>query len=81
MKKKAATPKESKKPLTPGELIKKHIHDQNHVVTDEELQQVKVGVDAVDESEVKKREKELEEGIEELKEKHAPNPYDVLGNE
>lgn len=35
------------KKLTPKELIKKHILDPNHTVTDEELSEVQVGVPPV----------------------------------
>jgi len=40
--------------LTPAELFQKHIKDPNHVVTEEELKNLKVGVDAEDEKEISK---------------------------
>jgi hypothetical protein len=42
--------------LTPKELVLKHIFDKNHVVTEEELKNVKVGFSSVESVEVKKEE-------------------------
>lgn len=39
--------------MTPGDLVRKHIMDRNHVVTEEEIWNLKVGVDAEDNHEVK----------------------------
>ena len=39
--------------MTPGDLVRKHIMDRNHVVTEEEIWNLKVGVDAEDNYEVK----------------------------
>ena len=63
--------------LTAAELVRKHLKDPNHVVTDEELQNVKVGSEAeVDES---KEVDKLEEEIEAVpKVDSVPNPYSVL---
>ncbi len=62
--------------LNPHDLIKKHIEDKEHTVTDEELQNIKVGEDAIPDEELEKGIKEKED---ELKHKpHLPNPYDVL---
>jgi hypothetical protein len=36
------------KKLTPAELVKIHLKDPSHVITDEELQMVKVGADGDD---------------------------------
>ena len=66
--------------LSPKELMRKHLNDPNHQVTDEELRNVKVGVDAEDEQQVI-------EGSEKIKEKinttpdntSLPNPYSVIG--
>jgi hypothetical protein len=45
--------------LTPKELVLKHIFDKNHVVTEEELKNVKVGFSPLERVEVKKQEEEL----------------------
>lgn len=42
--KKTPSSKNDKKGLTAHELTQKHMKDENHVVTDEELRTVKVGV-------------------------------------
>jgi hypothetical protein len=42
--------------LTPKELVLKHIFDKNHVVTEEELKNVKVGFPSVESVEVEKKE-------------------------
>ena len=72
------------KKLTPAELIKKHLNDRNHVITDEELQKVMVGVDSHSEPyknviaaadsnrETAKNEKQV------TNEKNVANPYDSL---
>ncbi len=39
--------------MTPGDLVRKHIMDRNHVVTEEEIWNLKVGVDAEDNYQVK----------------------------
>ena len=66
----------NKENLSPRDLIKKHIENKDHVVTDEELQTVKVGQQAGSEEanrkEVDARKEELESTP------HLPNPYDVL---
>lgn len=55
--------------MTPGDLVRKHIMDRNHVVTEEELWSLRVGVDAEDDLLVKEQvEKFVDEiihGIEE----------------
>jgi hypothetical protein len=56
------------------------MEDPSHVITDEELKKVKVGDDAVSETELKD---ETEEKSDEIKNDHSkgddvPNPYDVL---
>lgn len=55
--------------MTPGDLVRKHIMDRNHVVTEEEIWNLRVGVDAEDESvvhqQVEKFVDEIIHGIEE----------------
>jgi hypothetical protein len=42
--------------LTPKELVLKHIFDKNHVVTEEELKNVKVGFSPPKSAEIQKQE-------------------------
>jgi len=66
--------------LTPADLVKRHMQDPTHVVTDEELRNVKVGDDAEDEKEVNKEADAKEDEIEKLPNNDdLPNPYEVLG--
>lgn len=66
--------------LTPAELFKKHLKDPNHHVTDEELRNLKVGVDAEDEEQVIEESSDIEEEIDHLPDNTSlPNPYEVLG--
>jgi hypothetical protein len=46
--------------LTPKELVLKHIFDKNHVVTDEELKNVKVGFSPLRSVEAEKEKEELQ---------------------
>ena len=41
----------TKEKYTPNQLLKKHIYDPHHLITDEELKQLKVGDDAIAEFE------------------------------
>lgn len=65
--------------LTPRDLIHKHIVDKDHVVTEEELLKVKVGIDAEDEAIIAS---EIETKTNELgtlpDNDQLPNPYSVL---
>lgn len=74
------TAMKGKKSMTAKELIQKHIKDPNHKITDEDLNNVKVGITIEDETEISIHAKEMEE---DFKGHHGevPNPYDVLGNE
>jgi hypothetical protein len=66
--------------LTPAELIRKHLKDPNHHVTDEELSNLKVGVEAEDDQMVSEESKKVEEEVESLPDNDSlPNPYQVLG--
>ena len=75
----SANEKSKEKGLTPKELIKKHLQDPNHKVTDEELMSLKVGSAAEDQDELKKEALVIEE---ETKNRSATetlrNPYKVL---
>ena len=66
--------------LTPAELMKKHMKDPNHVVTEDELRKVKVGDDGED---VKQIEKEVDAKKDELDHlphnDDLPNPFSILG--
>lgn len=66
--------------LTPHELLQKHSNDPNHIVTDVELKNLKVGAEAEDKSEVIKETDEKDDEIENLPHNDSlPNPYEVLG--
>ena len=56
------------KSITPGELVKKHIKDLTHVITDDELANVKVGEEGEDKAEF---EKEIADKEEEMVDKDA----------
>jgi hypothetical protein len=72
---------ENNRELTPDELIKKHIQDPDHVVTDEEIKNAKVGEAADNEQTIDKETKRREDEIEhESPEDDLPNPYNVLGS-
>jgi hypothetical protein len=67
--------------LTPEELIKKHIQDPNHIITDDEIKNAKVGEAADDEKTVDEETTRRKEEIEnESPEDDLPNPYNVLGS-
>lgn len=71
----ASNPEENE--LTPSELVKKHISDKEHVITNEELDHLKIGAEAESKDEL---EKEVEEKLEEdgLSDEHETNSYDLL---
>ena len=62
--------------LTPKELTRKHLKDPKHIISDEEMKNLKTNPEADKELHQK------EEGkLDELKNetgKHPPNPYDIL---
>jgi hypothetical protein len=65
--------------ITPGELVKKHIKDPNHVITDDELANVKVGEEGETDSEFKKEIADKEEELENLNhKKDGTSSYDIL---
>lgn len=67
--------------LTPAQLIKKHMQDPKHVVTDDELKKVKVGNDAEDEKKVSKETNAKKEELDNLPHNDSlPNPYSILGS-
>lgn len=67
--------------LTPHELFKKHSQDPDHVVTEEELKNLKVGSEAEDESEVSRETKEKDDEIESLPNNDGlPNPFNILNS-
>jgi hypothetical protein len=63
--------------LTPRELVKKHFSNPKHIITTEELKNLKVGDDAEEKKELEKKieEKEAEEG---LGHQHENNAFDIL---
>ncbi len=62
--------------LTPAELIKKHNANPNHIISDSEMKNLKVGDNAEDDTELKNKieRKELEENCHH----HENNSYDIL---
>jgi hypothetical protein len=71
---------ENNRKLTPAELIKKHMKDPNHVVTEEELKNVVVGDEAMNKKELDKDAKDKKDEVDHLPHNDdLPNPYSVLG--
>ena len=67
------------KSMTAAELTQKHLKDPNHHVTDEELRNVRVGIEAEDEEEVSKDANQLTHEIEDLSDaENLPNPYRII---
>jgi hypothetical protein len=62
--------------LTPAELIKRHNSNPNHVITDNEMKNLKVGDDVEDSNELNRKveEKEAEDNFR----NHENSPYDIL---
>ncbi|MCW3113011.1 MAG: hypothetical protein JWR18_1407 [Segetibacter sp.] len=62
--------------LTPAELIKKHNSNPNHIITENEMRNLKVGNNAEDNKELNREieEKEAEDNCD----NHENNPYDIL---
>ena len=75
----SANEKSKEKGLTPKELIKKHLQDPNHKVTDEELMSLKVGAAAEFDNDVEKEAAVIEE---EARNRPASdtlrNPYRII---
>jgi membrane protein insertase Oxa1/YidC/SpoIIIJ len=64
---------------TPHELVKKHLSDPNHEITEDEMEKLETKPEADPELEKKEKEK-----LDELKNetgKHPINPYDILDNQ
>jgi hypothetical protein len=68
---------EFKESLTPGELMKRHLFDRKHIITDEEMENLKVGKEA---EENKELQKEIKDKVEEddLDHRHENNAFDIL---
>ena len=65
--------------LTPRELYQKHLRDPHHHVSDEELRNLKVGVEAQEEIDVEKELIDKRNKINGIPNKSVlPNPYEVL---
>lgn len=79
MTKRANTPKKKAPKVTPHDLVRKHIEDPDHVITDEEMQNLSVGTAAEDYAEVNKEVEEIDEELKHLRDSDLPNPYAVLG--
>lgn len=70
--------KSSAKQLTPHELLEIHLKDADHVVTDDELKNLKVGSSAEDMDVIKEIEAKEDEIKSDPQHDSPPNPYDVL---
>lgn len=65
--------------LTPRDLVNKHLHDEKHVVTDEELRALKVGDSAEDEEKINEKAETRKDEIQRHQGNDTlPNPYTVL---
>ena len=64
--------------FTSHDLFRKHMADEHHQITDEDLK--KIDIDAEVEDEIKQADDELDQIEEnEEKKKDFPNPYDIIG--
>jgi len=65
--------------LTPHELIEKHIKDNKHIITEEELKNLKVGLEAENESGVSK---EINKKDDEVlsNNNNLPNPFNIVNS-
>jgi len=71
---------ESNNKVTPAKLIKKHMKDPNHVVTEDELKKVVVGEEALETSKFDKEAEDKKDEVEHLPHNDdLPNPYSILG--
>jgi hypothetical protein len=66
----------SKNALTPAELVEKHISHPEHLITDDEMINLKVGEKAEDKEEFNREVEEKE--AEDNTHNHENNPYDIL---
>jgi len=68
-------------PVCPDELIKTHAADPSHIITDEQINNLRTGEECEKASEL---EHKIEDKADELKdqtpEDELPNPYTVLGS-
>ena len=66
--------------LTAHDLVKKHIQNPNHVITDEEFQNISVAEAAVDKNKLDKETNLKKEKLENVTDTDTlPNPYTVVG--
>ena len=73
--------KKNDESLTPNELMKMHMKDPNHVVTEDELRKMKVGADAEDNKEVAKETDAKKDELDHLPHNDdLPNPFSILGS-
>lgn len=63
---------------TPEELVKKHILDPKHIVTDSEMQHMKVGDEAEDKKDFEEDVDSKEQEIENTPDQQGSNSYDIL---
>jgi hypothetical protein len=75
----ANEPNKNQDKQTPDDLVKKHLSDPTHKITEEEMENLETKPEADPDFEKKEKDK-----LEELKNevgKHPLNPYDILDNE
>lgn len=71
----------SPKPMTPKELIDIHLKDPGHVITEDEIKNVTVGVQGEQKSKRKMLTKIKSEELDaESKNDHTITPYDILSS-
>lgn len=74
-----ALPETKVEKLTPHDLVKKHIQNPDHVITDEEFQNILVAEAAVDKRKVDKEADSKKAEIKKASDGTLPNPYSVVG--
>jgi hypothetical protein len=80
--KKYNTPNEENKgeELTPHQLANKHMQDKDHIITDEDIKNTKIGVqEPEEEAEMKRTLDEVEKNEEQHKD--YTNPYDLIDDD
>lgn len=66
---------------TAAELVKKHMKDPNHVVTESDLKELVVGDEAVTKNELSKEEHEKKDELDNLPHNDdLPNPFSILSS-
>ena len=65
--------------ITAAELVRKHIQNADHIVTDDEFNNIKVAEDAADEEKINKEADVKKDELKKLPDNDSlPNPYNVV---